>query len=101
MHHQTHFEIRSALSAYRSKGKKSAYKQKQMKRLVAILEDIFRNEGTERLSAVGRRQLIGYWRRTEGETDQTRREKYSILKRFFAAYNPTVTVPEPKKSAGR
>jgi hypothetical protein len=82
---------------YTKKGKKSDFKKVQMKRLIAIIENIFEHEKCTELDAIGRRQMIGYWRRTETETDKTRREKYSILKKFFALYNKKVTVPEPKK----
>lgn len=95
MHHLLHYEIRQAMNEYTGKGKKSAYKRKQMKRLVSILDDIMSTEGDPRLSSIGKRQIIRYWKRIDGETDQTRREKYSILNRFFNTYNPKVTVPEP------
>ena len=96
MHNKQHFEIRQVMNVYIAKGKKSAYKKKQMRRLFAILDDIMQREGDPRLDAIGKRQIIRYWKRTENETDQTRREKYSILKRFFSAYNSKVTVPEPR-----
>jgi hypothetical protein len=95
MHHKTHFEIRQVMSDYTSKGKKSPYKKKQMKRLISILEHITNKRGDHRLEAIGKRQIISYWKETEQETDKTRREKYSILKKFFSKYNPRVSVPEP------
>jgi len=97
MHNKQHFEIRQVMNAYTGKGKKSAYKKKQMRRLTAILDDIMATEKDPRFDAIGKRQIIRYWKRTEHETDQTRREKYSILKRFFGLYNLRVTVPEPNK----
>ncbi|MBE4219040.1 hypothetical protein [Vibrio parahaemolyticus] len=97
MHHQTYAFIHQCMLPYTKKGKKSTYKKKQMKRLVAIIDDIFQHEGMARLDSIGRRQLIGYWKRTENEQFETRRAKYTILKKFFALYNPKVTVPEPKK----
>lgn len=96
MHHKQHFEIRKLMSEYTSKGKKSAYKKKQMKRLFAILDDIMQHEGDDRLTAIGKRQIVRYWKRTTVETNRTRREKYSILKRFFGVYNGNILVPEPK-----
>lgn len=95
MHHTLHYEIRVTMNEYISKGKKSTYKKKQIKRLISILDNIMKKEKDPRLSAIGKKQLIRYWKRTEDETDQTRREKYSILNRFFNAYNLKVTVPEP------
>ncbi|MEZ8196957.1 hypothetical protein [Vibrio cortegadensis] len=97
MHHKTNSFIRQIMITYSHKGKKSLYKKKQMKRLISILDDIFSHEGIQQLSIVGRKQLIGYWRRTEHEKYETRRAKYCILYRFFSLYNPQVTVPEPKK----
>ncbi|WP_218925163.1 hypothetical protein [Vibrio sp. ES.051] len=83
------------MSEYVTKGKKSAYKKKQMLRLIAILEDIMAREGDPRLEAIGKRQIIRYWKSIEHETNKTRREKYSILCKFFTVFNPKVTVPEP------
>ncbi|QRG81509.1 hypothetical protein [Vibrio diabolicus] len=100
MHHQTHALIRQFMLPYFTKGKKSTYKNKQIRRLIAIIDNIFYYEGTQDLSAIGRKQLIGYWRRTESEQFETRRAKYVILRKFFALYNPKVTVPEPKKCRG-
>jgi hypothetical protein len=85
------------MSPYITKGKKSAYKKKQITRLVNILDEVMRKEGDTRLSAIGKRQIIRYWKSIENERDKTRREKYSILCKFFNLYNPKVKVPEPKK----
>lgn len=96
MHHQKHAEIRVVMHSYAAKGKKSAFKKIQMRRLIAILDDIFKHEHTENLDTIGKRQIVGYWRRTEQQTAKTRREKYNILVKFFSAYNVKITVPEPK-----
>lgn len=97
MHHQTYAFIHQCMLPYTKKGKKSLYKKKQMKRLIAIIDDIFQHEGMAQLDSIGKRQLIGYWRRTEHEQFETRRAKYTILKIFFALYHPKVRVPIPKK----
>lgn len=97
MHHKTHAFVRQIMMPYTTKGKKSYFKKVQMKRLISMLDDIFQHEGMADLSSIGKRQIIGYWRRTEAETDKTRREKYSILKKYFSLYNPNIRVPEPKK----
>lgn len=70
-----------------------------MLRLVRIIDDILTHEPISQIHSIGRRQLIGYWRRHEHESQKTRTEKYHILVRFFASYNLTlgVTVPIPKK----
>lgn len=66
-----------------------------MRRLIAILHDITQNEGRQNLTTIGRKQIIGYWRRKETETNSTRREKYNILVKYFELENPNVTVPKP------
>ncbi len=75
------------------------YRRKQVKRLMTILDDIFRHEPyvAEQLNRIGRRQLIGYWERTNEEGNQVRREKYAILKMFFEMANLKVRVPEPRR----
>ena len=99
MYPQQYFQIRQVMSEYLTKGKKSPYKKKQFKRLIQILENIMTFEGEHRLSAIGKRQIIRYWKRTRDENDKTRREKYSILNKFFKLSNPKVTVPEPKMTS--
>jgi hypothetical protein len=95
MHHQKHAEIRLIMHSYIAKGTKSLYKNRQMKRLFAAIEDIFKHEGTERLTAIGKRQLIGFWRRNN-DSDKIRYEKYLILREFFSRSNPSITVPKPR-----
>ncbi len=74
------------------------YRKKQVKRLMTILDDIFRHEPyvAEQLNRIGRRQIIGYWERTKEEGEQVRREKYAILNMFFEKANLKVRVPIPK-----
>lgn len=69
-----------------------------MRRLVKIIDDIFIHEPISQIHSIGRRQLIGYWRRHEHESQKTRMEKYHILVRFFSSYSLTmaVRVPKPK-----
>lgn len=100
MHYKQVRYIYSVMSSYTSKGKKSSYKRKQMRRLIQILEDILSHEPISQIHCIGRRQIIGYWRRHEHESHKTRMEKYHILVKFFAAYDLTanVTVPKPKTS---
>jgi hypothetical protein len=98
MHHRQHFLIRQVMSHYIIKGNKSNYKKKQIIRLISILDNIMTREGDTRLDAIGRRQIIRYWKSIAHESDKTRREKYSILCKFFLAFNQKVTVPEPISS---
>lgn len=57
------------------------------------------HEPISQIHSIGRRQLIGYWRRHEHESQKTRMEKYHILVRFFASNRLTasVRVPKPKQ----
>lgn len=84
------------MASYHKRG--IPYRKKQVKRLLMIFEDIFRQEPyvAEQLSRVGRRQIIGYWERTKEEGEQVRREKYAILRLFFETANLSVRVPRPK-----
>ncbi len=88
------------MTTYINKGKKSPFKKIQMKRLVAMLDEIMSKESEPRLEAIGKRQIIRHWKRIENETDKTRREKYLILLKFFNLFNPKVTVPEPRLKDG-
>ena len=96
MDSKTYALIRMSMIDYIKKGTKSSYKKVQMKRLIVIIENIFEHEKCTDLNAIGRRQIIGYWRRTSHESEKTRREKYTILKKFFEMYNGKVTVPQPR-----
>lgn len=74
------------------------FRRKQILRLLSILEDIFEHEPYlgEKLHKIGKRQIIGYWQRTNHESRQTRKEKYSILKLFFEQAHLRGKVPFPK-----
>ncbi|MCL9777615.1 hypothetical protein M9196_23235, partial [Vibrio sp. S4B1] len=63
MHYRQVRHIYAVMSGYVTKGKKSAYKRKQMRRLIQVLDNIFLHESIGRIQAIGRRQIIGYWRR--------------------------------------
>ncbi|MCG3861768.1 MULTISPECIES: hypothetical protein [Vibrio] len=99
MNRQTVKSIYQSMSEYYRKGKKSGYKKKQMKRLIRIIQDILQNEGTSQIKTIGKRQIIGYWRRTEHESPQTRREKYNILKKYFEVTNEKIKVPQPREKS--
>lgn len=93
-------EVYQVMADYIRKGKKSAFKQKQMTRLIRILEDIIQHEPSQDLKKIGRNQIIGYYKRHSHETYKTLNEKYQILKKFMDRYNQKVTVPrvDPKKT---
>ncbi|MPW37314.1 hypothetical protein [Vibrio sp. B1Z05] len=89
--------INGVMSSYKKPG--IEYRKKQVQRLINIFEDIFEHEGSvaEDILRVGRKHIIGYWRRTENETAVVRQEKFRILQYFFEMANTKVRVPPPKK----
>ncbi|NVC96130.1 hypothetical protein FC650_21520 [Vibrio natriegens] len=101
MNGHTKKQILTIMAPYHKPG--ISYRKKQVKRLLAILDDIFRHEPYvgENLNRVGRRQLIGYWERTKNEGERVRQEKYAILKLFFENTNLKVRVPKPKSNKQR
>ncbi len=96
MNKNTFSQVMTIMAPYRKKG--IPFRQKQIRRLISILEDIFQHEKYlgEQLHKVGRRQIIGYWERTKHESNQTRKEKYAILKLFFEQAHFRGRVPFPK-----
>ncbi|WP_274024584.1 hypothetical protein [Vibrio parahaemolyticus] len=96
MNRDTKKQILAVMAPYHKRG--IPFRRKQIKRLIAILDDIFIHEPYlgERLQKVGKRQIIGYWQRTRYETAQVRAEKYAILKLFFETAQLTGRVPRPK-----
>ncbi len=96
MNAHTKKQILTIMGPYRKRG--IPFRQKQVKRLLMIFDDIFRHEPhvAEQLNRIGRRQLVGYWERTKDEGERVRREKYAILKLFFETANLKVKVPRPK-----
>ncbi|GEM79902.1 hypothetical protein [Vibrio superstes] len=96
MNPTTYKQIRTVMAPFMKKG--IPYRKKQLKRLLAIIEDIFEHESYlhENLSRIGRKQMMGYWRRTAHETRKTRKEKYDVLKLFFDTAKLQGKVPRPK-----
>ncbi|NOI25736.1 hypothetical protein JKJ11_05920 [Vibrio sp. SCSIO 43133] len=92
----TRKKIMAVMSAYLKRG--IPFRKKQVRRLLAILDDIFLHEPNvgESLEKVGRRQIIGYWDRTQSESTAVRLEKYQILKLFFSAAGLRGKVPKPR-----
>ena len=84
------------MAFYNKKG--IGYRKVQLRRLVAIFDDIFHHEPYlgERITSVGRRQIIGYWERTKHESTQVRLEKYRVLTLFYATAHINVRVPKPR-----
>ena len=100
MHRQQVREIYQVMADYTRKGKKSEFKKKQMKRLIVLLDNIIQNEPSEDLKKIGRKQIIGYYKRHSHESYQTLNEKSQVLKKFMSSFNPKVTVPnvDPNKA---
>ncbi|MEZ9785089.1 hypothetical protein [Vibrio breoganii] len=96
MKKNTYKQVCTVMAPYKKKG--IPYRRKQIQRLLTILEDIFEHEPNlhDELERIGRKQIIGYWRRTEGESPTTRQEKYKVLCLFFEAANLRGHVPYPK-----
>ena len=88
--------IMAVMSSYLKRG--IPYRKKQMRRLLAILDDIFLHEPNvgEALEKIGRRQIIGYWERTRLESDSVRFEKYQILSLFYGNAGLKGRVPKPR-----
>ncbi len=98
MDKKTESLIYQFMHGYWKKGRKCNYKQKQMKRLVQILNDIFENEITVRsdVQRIRPKHITRYYQRTCNEAQKTRLEKYSVLEKFFSLYNPKIRVPKPQ-----
>ncbi|MGL6261659.1 hypothetical protein [Vibrio sp. WXL210] len=96
MNPNTHKQIMTVMAAYNKKH--IPYRRKQVMRLLSIFDDIFMHEPNlgERLHAVGRRQIVGYWERSKHESAQVRKEKYSILRYFYVTAGLSVRVPYPR-----
>lgn len=60
-----------------------SFRKKQFKRLVCLLDEIFEHEPISNFSQMGKRQIIGYWRRHEHESQKTRIEKWRVLKELW------------------
>ena len=77
-------EIEQLLNTYK-RGGSSSYRRIQVKRLISILDDIFAHEPKcfDRINAVGRRQIIGYYKRHSNEKMTTLIEKWRVLSLLF------------------
>lgn len=97
MDKKTESLIYQLMHGYWKKGRKSNYKQKQLKRLIQILNDIFENEISVRsdVQRIRAKHITRYYQRTSDESHKTRLEKYSVLEKFFSFYNSKIRVPKP------
>ena len=84
------------LQAYRRQGA-GGYRKRQYNRLLAVLNNVLEHEPTchNDLNRIGRRQIIGYWRRHEVESQAVRIEKYRIVAFLWNAMSKPVP-PKPR-----
>ena len=87
-------EIQYLMTPYLRTGSKT-FRRKQISRLMFMLNNIFEHESPtpQDLRQIGRRQVIGFWRRHEHLTQKTRLEYWYVLKWLFERLNK----PEPPK----
>ncbi len=97
MDNQTQTLIYQIMHDYWKKGRKCAYKHKQMKRLISILDEIMKHEISlkSNVQRIKTKHIIRYYQRHTDETNKTLKEKYSILDKFFSRYNSRIKVPKP------
>jgi len=90
--------IEMAMHIYRRRGA-TEYRKRQYKRLLNALKDIFDHEPNchGNINRIGRRQIIGYWRRHEHLSQKVRIEHYRVLNEFFDQLEIQVAVPKPKQ----
>lgn len=89
--------IQMAMHIYRRRGA-TEYRKRQYKRLLNALKDIFEHEPNlhGNINRIGRKQLIGYWRRHEHLSQKVRVEHYRVIYELFEHLEIRVTVPKPK-----
>ena len=89
--------IEMAMHIYRRRGA-TEYRKRQYKRLLNALKDIFECEPNlhGNINRIGRKQLIGYWRRHEHLSQKVRVEHYRVIYELFNHLDTQITVPKPK-----
>ena len=81
---ETMKQLQHLMNEYRRSGAKN-YRRKQYERLVFMLNDIIQHEqirGNE-LQQLGRKHVIGFWRRHDDWSQQTRKEYWQVLNVFY------------------
>lgn len=73
------------------------YRKKQFKRLLLMLNNIIEYEHLQshELERMGRKHVIGFWRRHESLSDKTRKEYWQILSVLFQKLGKH-SPPKPK-----
>lgn len=84
------------MNDYKRTGAK-AYRKKQVGRLMYMLNDIIQAEGLKGvcLHRIGRKHVIGFWRRHEHLSYQTRKEYWQILNVLYQKLGK-LEPPRPK-----
>jgi hypothetical protein len=95
---EMHQTVNHLLHAYKRTGAKS-YRRKQVKRLMFMLNNIIQHEKnpTLQLHQLGRKQIIGFWRRHQHLSESTKNEYWRIVEILFECLGKAPP-PKPKKS---
>lgn len=95
---KTHRTVISLMHSYKRTGSK-VYRKKQVSRLMSMLNNIFEHEQiqTNELQQLGRKQMIGFWRRHEHLSEKTRKEYWLISHLLFEQLGKR-SPPKPNKS---
>lgn len=95
---EMHQTVNHLLHAYKRTGAKS-YRRKQVKRLMFMLNNIIQHEKnpTLQLHQLGRKQIIGFWRRHQHLSESTKNEYWRIVEILFECLGKAPP-PKPNKS---
>ena len=95
---EMHQTVNHLLHAYKRTGAKS-YRRKQVKRLMFMLNNIIQHEKnpTLQLHQLGRKQIIGFWRRHDHFSEATKNEYWRIVEILFERLGK-VSPPKPNKN---
>lgn len=100
MNADTYKTLKHLLHYYKRTGSK-AYRKKQVVRLVFMLNNIFEYEkiSSNQLNALGRKHIIGFWRRHQNLSEKTRKEYWAITNVLFEQLGkPRPPLPKPSKN---
>ena len=95
---EMHQTVNHLLHTYKRTGAKS-YRRKQVKRLMFMLNNIIQHEKnpTLQLHQLGRKQIIGFWRRHQHLSESTKNEYWRIVEILFEHLGKP-SPPKPNKT---
>ena len=95
---EMHQTVNRLLHTYKRTGAKS-YRRKQVKRLMFMLNNIIQHEKnpTLQLHQLGRKQIIGFWRRHQHLSESTKNEYWRIVEILFEHLGKP-SPPKPNKT---